>query len=182
MDSGPMHGSHAPGGSHRPVDLEDELAADGLLLTPQRDELDSSAALDPQQLEARSTLAQFLRPSTFPAGGADLVAAAEAEGASPSVIALLQRLPPGNYRTVNEVWVTLGGASEARPEVLPAEPTADDRALTERPGQQGTVAPSPSCADSLMRLAGSAATTAVRLAVSVPLAVASRVSRLLRPH
>jgi len=181
MNAGPMHGSHAPGGSHRPADLDDELAAEGLELQSQRDELTAPGLLDPDQVEARSSLAQYLRPSSFPAGVDDLVAAAEAEAAPPSVIALLQQLPPGPYRTVEEVWLSLGGASESRHPVeeVDSPPNSPDSAPP--PAPQDEDRPFPSWVEQLAQLAGATTTVAVRLGLGVPVAIVSRIGRL-RPH
>src|SRR3954463_14572902 len=100
MSTSPMHGAHAPGGAHRPVDLDDELAADGLEMTPDRDEI-PAPGLGPDAIEARSTLASFLRPGIFPATVDELAATAAEEDAPPAVVALLRQLPPRSYRTVN---------------------------------------------------------------------------------
>jgi hypothetical protein len=182
MNAGPMHGSHAPGGSHRPADVEEELAAEGLELTPQRHELDSPAALDPDQVEARSTLAQYLRPSIFPADVAQLVAAAAAEAAPPSLVARLGQLPPASYRTVNEVWVSLGGAAEARPDVPTSEPPRREPAPVERPLEREGATPAPGLVGQLAGVACSTATTAVRIVLGVPAAIVSRISHLLGRH
>jgi len=170
------------------VDLDDELAADGLELTPERDELDSPAPLDPDQVEARSTLAQHLRPSAFPGGVADLIAAAEAEDAPASVVALLQELPPATYHTVNEVWVALGGASEARPdlqppeEAEPSEPPPSEPALAEPTAPPATDEQAQSWPEQLAHVVGATATTAVRVVVGIPVAIVSHIGRLLRRH
>ena len=182
MNAGPMHGSHAPGGSHRPVDVEEELAAEGLEVMPQRDELESPAALDPDQVEARSTFAQYLRPSAFPADVAGLAAAAEAESAPPSLVDQLRQLPPASYRTVNEVWVALGGAAEERPDRPAAEPPRRKPAPVEHPLVEETATPAPGWVEHVAGVACSTATTAVRTVLGVPAAIVSRISHLLRRH
>jgi Protein of unknown function (DUF2795) len=162
--------------------VEEELTAEGLELTPQRDELESPAALDPDQVEARSTLAQYLRPSAFPADVADLVAAAEAESAPPSLVARLRQLPPASYRTVNEVWVTLGGAAEERSDLPSAEPLRRTPAPVEHPLVEETATPAPGLVEHVAGVACSTATTAVRTVLGVPAAIVSRISHLLRRH
>ena len=116
----PMHGSHVPGGNHRQADLEDELAADGLDLTPTRDEVGVPGVPTAQALEGRSELAIYLLPSAFPASPLTLLDVAQSQAAPPEILERLGRLPTAMYRTVEEVWEALGGPSESRP--LPPEP------------------------------------------------------------
>ena len=112
MDPTLDHGSHVPGGTHRQAPLRDELAGDDLDLTPRRDEIDAGDVPVTDDLLDRSELATFLLPSAFPASAAALVATARDQGAPPEILDRLEQLPPATYHTVQEVWVSLGGATE----------------------------------------------------------------------
>ena len=64
---------------------------------------------DPDDLEARSDLARFLRPSAFPAARDTLIATAGDEGAPEGMIAQLRGLPEGTeFANVEQVWESLG--------------------------------------------------------------------------
>jgi hypothetical protein len=67
------------------------------------------------QVEARSTLARWLRPSAFPADRGRLLSTARDEHAPERVIAALGRLPDGVvYPNLERVWEALGGPVERR--------------------------------------------------------------------
>src|SRR4051794_10781953 len=86
MDPTPDHGSHLPDGAHRQAGLDEELAADGLDLTPVRDEIDVPGVTAPEEVLERSELAIYLRPSVFPASAASLVGTASDEHAPPEIL------------------------------------------------------------------------------------------------
>jgi hypothetical protein len=93
-------------------ELEDEVAAAG----PPWAE-GPAVAGDPSgaEVELRSEVARALRPSEFPATGAELVAAARAVFAPDDVIDLLRRLPAeATFPTVEAVWEQVGGHREHR--------------------------------------------------------------------
>lgn len=67
------------------------------------------------ELDERSRLATSLLPSLFPATGAVLADAAEANHAMPHHVDALRSLPDGRvYATFAEVWSDLGGDIEHR--------------------------------------------------------------------
>jgi hypothetical protein len=154
--------------------LDDELAAGSDALTagatvsareradldpeaPTVDELDLSATrpdLDggtPVWVTARSELARWLLPSSFPADATVLLEGAEDLGAPDEVLLLLGSLEPlTRYETVGEVWIALGGAHETRAGVERPEDAPDAASVSDdRRDQHGeartepTVAPAP---------------------------------------
>ncbi|RKS71385.1 uncharacterized protein DUF2795 [Motilibacter peucedani] len=71
--------------------------------------------ITPDEVEQRSTLAQYLGKEVWPAAAADLRALAEERSAPDSVLAQLRRLPDGqDYENVEQVWQALGGGRESR--------------------------------------------------------------------
>jgi hypothetical protein len=62
--------------------------------------------------ERRTRFAAYLSRSLFPADRTRLRAAAVANHAPDDVIALLDRLPEGEFRNLAEVWAALGGGIE----------------------------------------------------------------------
>jgi hypothetical protein len=174
MDPAPDHGSHVPGGSHRQADLQEELAADGIDLTPERDEIDIPGGTPTDDLLERSELAIFLRPSIFPASASSLLETAKEEHAPPEILERLQRLPLATYQTVQEVWVALGGSSETRdiPPTIDAAPFEAHGS----PVQDGTPSPlpaTPSWVDGVAHLAGHWTETTVRVVLGGAVAVLS---------
>jgi Protein of unknown function (DUF2795) len=64
-------------------------------------------------VEGRSDLARYLGISAFPGNRQTLVDVATDNNAPDAVVVTLQRLPDGReYQNVNDVWETLGGATE----------------------------------------------------------------------
>ncbi|HVL52253.1 MAG TPA: DUF2795 domain-containing protein [Actinomycetota bacterium] len=69
----------------------------------------------PGGVEERSTIARFLRPSTFPADKQALIRDAAENHALDWVQEDLQSLPEGRqFQNVEEVWEALGGPVERR--------------------------------------------------------------------
>jgi hypothetical protein len=64
--------------------------------------------------ERRARFAGYLARSLFPADPATLREAAVAAQAPDDILALLDRLPDGQYRNVAEVWQALGGGLESQ--------------------------------------------------------------------
>ena len=74
-----------------------------------------TGSLDLDDAEARSEIARYLDPSTFPADREGLVANAEANNAPEGVRERLQALPAGRtYEAMPDVWAGLGGTVEHR--------------------------------------------------------------------
>jgi hypothetical protein len=130
MDPTPMHGETVPGGTHRQPDLAEEVAADDLDLTPDRDEVEEPGAMDNRAIIERSDLAIHLVPSVFPASRESVIEAAREHAAPPELLDRLARLPAGTYHTVQEVWTALGGPVESR---HPAETFEPEAAPVEHP-------------------------------------------------
>ena len=75
----------------------------------------TAASLDLDDAETRADIARFLNPSSFPADRETLLADAEANHATESVLERLQALPAGRrYENVQDVWSALGGTVEHR--------------------------------------------------------------------
>jgi uncharacterized protein DUF2795 len=67
------------------------------------------------EIEHRSDIARFLRPSVFPGTGEELAANADANNAPAAIVAELKRLPRSQrYENVQQVWEALGGRPETR--------------------------------------------------------------------
>jgi hypothetical protein len=64
------------------------------------------------ETEQRTRFAAYLSRSLFPADRQRLRDAAVANHAPDDVLALLDRLPDGEYRNLAEVWAATGGGSE----------------------------------------------------------------------
>lgn len=74
----------------------------------------AGAGIPATAADLRAEIARHLASVRFPATREDLVAAAEADAASPDVVRLLGELPPSQpYPTVQAVWTALGGESES---------------------------------------------------------------------
>jgi hypothetical protein len=155
------HGSHLPGGTHRQADLDEELAADDLELTPERDELDVPGVTMNDELLQRSDLAIFLLPSAFPASAVTLVETAREQGAPPEILERLQQLPPRTYETVQEVWVALGGPTEHRDGTMAAREGSGGP--PSRRGVGRLVPPTPGWVDGVARAAGRMTEMSVRV-------------------
>jgi hypothetical protein len=63
--------------------------------------------------ERRSRFASYLSRSLFPAGRAKLRAAAEAAQAPDEVLAVIDRLPDGEFANAAEAWHAAGGGIES---------------------------------------------------------------------
>jgi hypothetical protein len=87
---------------------------------------DDEVLLGRDEVEARSELASYLRPSAFPASGPELLAIADDENAPSWVLDFLGRLPGDrSYETFGEVWTALGGNREERVHSAPPAPSGD---------------------------------------------------------
>ena len=74
-----------------------------------------AGALDHDEVEARSRLAAYLRPSIWPADREALLACAGDMDAPPEILARLRRLPEGTFSHTEAVWEASGGGVEFRP-------------------------------------------------------------------
>ncbi len=174
MDPISDHGARGPGGSHRKAAIEDELAADDLDLTPERDEIAAAGAVSPEELLERSDLAVFLLPSAFPASDVAIAETAREQGAPPELLDRLGRLPAATYHTVQEVWAALGGATETRHGAAVAEAHEPASAVPAAPEPLPAVPP---WVDAVARAAGGATETTVRLTLGAMVALATGVAR-----
>jgi hypothetical protein len=72
--------------------------------------------MTPDDVEGRSELARFLRPSAFPAEARALLRIAQSQGATGQVVDELQRLAQGSgdrsFENVQDVWQALGHGVE----------------------------------------------------------------------
>lgn len=94
---------------------DDEPTTDALLtgdIHPGQPLPDS--ALDHDDVEARSRLAAYLRPSIWPADRDALVACAEDMQAPPDILDRLRQLPDGTFSHTEAVWEASGGTVEYR--------------------------------------------------------------------
>ena len=74
---------------------------------------DADDRLPEDELDRRSRLAAALAPARFPATTAELTAVAEDQNLGPDLLEPLRGLPAGEvFETVQDVWVSLGGAVE----------------------------------------------------------------------
>jgi len=174
MDPTLQQGSYAPGGSHRHADVGDEMVADDLDVTADRDEVEApGVTLDEDEAAARSELAVHLLPSMFPASVSTIVETARNQGAPPELVHRLGRLPMGTYHTVQEVWTALGGSTETRDTgagraAPPSAPVAS---------QSASEGSAPSFVDRVAVGTGRVAETAVRVFLAVPTAVVRMLAR-----
>ena len=74
----------------------------------------SDDVLSHDELEARSRIAAYLRPSIWPADREALLACATEMNAPPGVLDELRRLPDGTFSHTEAVWEALGGKVEFR--------------------------------------------------------------------
>lgn len=94
------------------------------------------AAIAHEEVTARSEIARFIPPSTYPASADELLAAARSEGATDPVLAVLGRLDASrHYETLQQIWESLGGDTEHRPR--------EGEATGERPMADATAPRSP---------------------------------------
>jgi hypothetical protein len=95
---------------------DDEPTTDALLVGELHPgQAGPTGGLDHGEVEARSRLAAYLRPSIWPADRAALVACAEDMQAPPDVLERLRRLPDGTFSHTEAVWEAGGGEVEFRP-------------------------------------------------------------------
>jgi len=92
-----------------------EPTTDALLNGELHPEQRSADGLDHEELEARSRLAAYLRPSIWPANREGVVACAQEMNAPADVVDRLSQLPDGEYSHTEAVWEALGGRVEFRP-------------------------------------------------------------------
>jgi hypothetical protein len=194
----------APVSARERDDLDPEApTSDELDLTTVRPDLDTIA---PGEFIARSELARWLLPSTFPGSAAELLEAARSLAAPEDVLVLLEQLDPAaHFEAFGELWRALGGTVETRGaahevEVEADEPEApvDDRAeeLADAVAdavERGIDAPAPADAEpeplvvidvtrggrDLVAVAVGIALTPVRVAVAVVREVARVGSRVV---
>jgi len=99
-----------PGGGGQPdVDLAPDATLTG----------GTPAGMTADDVEGRTELARFLRPSAFPSDAAGLLATARDEGATDAVLGELSRLaeeePAGRvFDNVQDVWRAMGHGVETR--------------------------------------------------------------------
>lgn len=91
---------------------DDEPTPDALL-TGDRGREDEDV-LDHDEVERRSVLAAYLRPSVWPADRETLVACAAEENAPAWILDWLADLPDGTFSHTEAVWEALGGRVEFR--------------------------------------------------------------------
>lgn len=93
---------------------DDEPTPDALLSGDLHPEQASDAGLNHDEVEARSRLASYLRPSVWPADREGLLACAEGLHAPSDVLDQLRRLPDGTFSHTEAAWEALGGKVEFR--------------------------------------------------------------------
>ena len=94
-----------------------------------RPDLDALDAIAPGEFIARSELARWLLPSSFPGHAPALLEGARSLGAPDDVVVLLEQLDPAvRFEAFGEVWRALGGVVETRGEAHASE-LADHGAL-----------------------------------------------------
>lgn len=94
---------------------DDEPTTDALLNGELHPEQRGDDVLDHEEIEARSLLATYLRPSIWPADRDTLLACATETNAPADVLDRLSQLPDGEYSHTEAVWEALGGRVEFRP-------------------------------------------------------------------
>ncbi len=70
--------------------------------------------LSPDEIDARTELAQSIEGAVFPARPDALVHSATEMNASPSVLDTLRGLPDREYVNIQDIWTELGGPTEDR--------------------------------------------------------------------
>ena len=114
------HGSpseaRADEGRHQEGAADDEPTTDALLTGDiHPGQAIDGDALSHDELEARSRIASYLRPSIWPADREGVVACAEEMHAPADVLSRLAELPDGTFTHTEAVWEALGGKVESRP-------------------------------------------------------------------
>lgn len=150
-------------------------------------EPETPAALAHEETTARSELARFIPPSTFPASADELLVAARREGATDAVLAALERVDSTrHYDTVQQVWEVLGGDTEHRPRPGEtgrgkiARPEPEPEPLPEEPVVREAPAPVGPCRGRLLRVPIGLARLGVDLAALTTWTVAEAVSGVAR--
>jgi hypothetical protein len=72
------------------------------------------AGITVEEAEGRARFASYLHRSLFPAGREKLRAAAEAAHAPDEVLAVIDRLPDGEFPNAAEAWAAAGGGIESQ--------------------------------------------------------------------
>src|SRR5258705_13265746 len=95
---------------------DEELILDPQLWdTPGRDGIVGRDETDPDRLDLRSEIGQYVSLAKFPATVRDLIATAESEGAPDEALAELRQLDPGaRYDNTQDLWAALDLRSERR--------------------------------------------------------------------
>lgn len=91
-----------------------EPTTDTLLTGELHPEQRGEDVLAHEEVEARSRLAAYLRPSIWPADRPALLACAQDLGAPEEVIDRLRGLPDGEFTHTEAVWEAMGGRVEFR--------------------------------------------------------------------
>ena len=94
---------------------DDEPTTDALLNGELHPEEGGEDILGHDEVEERSKLASYLRPSIWPADREGLLACARDLNAPPDVLDRLSQLPDGQFTHTEAVWEALGGRVEYRP-------------------------------------------------------------------
>lgn len=108
--------ARADEGRHQEGAADGEPTTDALLSGDVHPgEATNGEVLSHDELEARSRIAAYLRPSIWPADREGLVACADEMNAPPEVLDRLRQLPDGTFTHTEAVWEALGGQVEFRP-------------------------------------------------------------------
>jgi uncharacterized protein (DUF885 family) len=107
--------SRADEGRQQEGAADDEPTTDALLTGELHPEQRAPDALDHEEIEARSRLAVYLRPSVWPADREALMACAQELHAPADILERLSRLPDGEFSHTEAMWEALGGRVEYRP-------------------------------------------------------------------
>jgi len=114
LTSGSPAEARADEGRHQEGSADDEPVTDALLTGDLHAEQASEDALTHDELEARSSLAAWLRPSIWPADREALLDCARDLHAPADVLDRLAGLPDGTFTHTEAVWEALGGRVEFR--------------------------------------------------------------------
>lgn len=91
-----------------------EPTTDALLTGDPHPDGATEDALDHDEVEARSRIASYLRPSIWPTDREGVLRCAREMHAPPEVLDQLERLPAGTFSHTEAVWEALGGDVEFR--------------------------------------------------------------------
>jgi len=115
LTQGSPNEARADEARHQEGAADDEPTTDTLLsgeIHP--GEAVSADLLSHDELEARSRIAAFLRPSIWPADREALLRCAQEENAPSDILDQLRRVPDGTFSHTEAVWESLGGRVEYR--------------------------------------------------------------------